>query len=324
MVRNMIVIENLNKFYEDNHVLKDINLEIPRGSIFGILGKSGSGKSTLLKCINGLENINSGSIKIDGIEISNQSKEQMRQLRKNMGMIFQQFSLVDRITVKENVALPLEVWHYDKETIKSRVEELLDIVGLLDKKDAKARDLSGGQMQRVAIARALTTDPEILLSDESTSSLDPRSTNSIVDLLKDINKKTNKTELIVTHEMDVVKSLCDYVAVIENGYIQAVGKTEDIFFNQPKSLVNLIGSNDNLVLPKKGTTIHIKYFNKPENQTLIADMARKIDENFIIVDFYKDNLKNAQINNIFINVEDNNYAVFSNYLDSNNISNNRI
>ena len=169
----MIEISNLQKCYGDIKVLRDINVEIHKEDIYGLLGVSGAGKSTLLRCINGLESYEGGSLKVNGVEVKDLNEKELREFRKNIGMIFQQFSLLERKTVYENVALPMNCWGYKKQDIDKKVKELLNLVELGDKLNSKPRELSGGQKQRVAIARALTLNPQILLCDEATSSLDP-------------------------------------------------------------------------------------------------------------------------------------------------------
>ena len=179
----MIKIKNLNKYYGDVQILKNVDIEISKGEIFGIIGHSGAGKSTLLRCINGLEDYRDGSLTVEGQEVKGLNEKEIRELRKDLGMIFQHFSLLERKTVFENVALPLECFKYPKEEIEKKVMNLLELVGLADKKDAKPRNLSGGQKQRVAIARALALEPKVLLCDEATSALDPNTTKSILALL---------------------------------------------------------------------------------------------------------------------------------------------
>ena len=187
----MIEISGLEKTWEgdDTPVLRDINLIINDGEFYAIVGRSGAGKSTLLRCINGLTDYQAGSLKVDGQEVKNLNEKQLRDLRRNIGMIFQHFSLLERATVFQNVALPMKCWGFKKEEIEKKVTELLELVGLDTRAHARPRNLSGGQKQRVAIARALTMNPKFLLSDESTSALDPKTTGSILDLLMEINEK---------------------------------------------------------------------------------------------------------------------------------------
>lgn len=234
----MIKISNVSKEYKTPYgkitALKDINLTIEKGDIFGIIGFSGAGKSTLIRCINRLEEPDSGNIIIDNLDITNLDKKQLNKSRKKIGMIFQQFNLLDSRTVFENIAFPLQIDKVPKKKIKERVEEILELVDLSDKRNAYPSQLSGGQKQRVGIARALANKPDILLSDEATSALDPLTTFSILELLKDINKKLNITIILITYELEVIKYICKNTAVIEQGKITESGKTEELFIN-PKS-----------------------------------------------------------------------------------------
>ena len=215
----MIRICEVNKHYGKTKVLNDINMHIKEGEIFGIIGHSGAGKSTLLRCINRLETYEDGSITVQDREVKNLDERELRFLRKDLGMIFQHFSLLERKTVFENVSLPLECFKYSRNEISKRVDELLSLVGIQDKKNMKPRNLSGGQKQRVAIARALALNPKVLLCDEATSALDPNTTKSILSLLQDINKKLNITIIMVTHQMEVIKQICSRVAIMENGEV---------------------------------------------------------------------------------------------------------
>ena len=234
----MIKINNLSKTFNTPYgsiqVLKDINLEIEKGDIFGIIGFSGAGKSTLVRCINRLEEPDEGKIFIEEKEITALKKSELRQARKKIGMIFQQFNLLDSRTVYDNISFSLEVAGYKKGEIKERVEEILELVELTDKRNAYPLQLSGGQKQRVGIARALANNPDVLLSDEATSALDPQTTYSILELLKNINKKLNLTIILITHELDVLRYSTNNMAVLEQGRIVEVGPTESLFLN-PKS-----------------------------------------------------------------------------------------
>lgn len=257
----MIEIKNLKKVWEDDgkSVLEDINLTIEDGDIYALVGRSGAGKSTLLRCINGLTSYQEGSLIVDGCEVRELKEKELREFRRHIGMIFQQFSLLERQTVYENVALPMQCWKYSKEEIDKKVKELLEIVGMQDKMKAKPRNLSGGQKQRVAIARALTMEPKILLCDEATSALDPKTTNSILDLLMEINKKTGITIVIVTHQMEVVRKACNKACILEQGMITDEGTVKDLFIKQPESLKRLLG-DEGKQLPDAGhnlSLIHI-------------------------------------------------------------------
>ena len=222
----MIEIKEVNKFYGQNQVLTDINLNIKDGEIFGIIGHSGAGKSTILRCINRLEDFDSGSIYVNGQDVANLDDRDLR----NLGMIFQHFSLLERKTVFENVALPMECFKYSKEEIKSRVEELLDLVGILDKKDVKPRNLSGGQKQRVAIAGILSMKPEVIIFDESTAMLDPIGRKDIIDTILKLNKEENKTILYITHYMEEAV-LADRVIVLNEGKIEFDDSPKKVFSN---------------------------------------------------------------------------------------------
>lgn len=232
----MIQIEHLNKTYvsrqgETHIALTDINLTIEDGSVFGIIGQSGAGKSTLVRCLNLLERPTSGSIIINGRDITSLSEKELREFRSSVSMVFQNFSLLQQRTALRNVMFPLELRHADKKEAEKRARELLELVGLADKCDKYPSQLSGGQQQRVAIARALVNNPSIMLCDEATSALDSMTTHSILKLLKDINEKMGVTIVLITHSLAVAELICDNVVVIDEGKIVEEGKTEDIFAN---------------------------------------------------------------------------------------------
>ena len=235
----MIKMQNVKKSFGDIEVLSNISLNINKGEVYGLIGHSGAGKSTLLRCINALEDYNDGSIIVMGKEIKSLGEKERREFRKNLGMIFQGFNLLNRKNVFQNVALPLEIWGYDKVYIKKKVNELLDIVGLSEKAKSKPSELSGGQKQRVAIARALALEPKILLCDEATSALDPKTTKDILDLLNNINKKLGITIVVVTHQMEVVKQICQRVALLQDGVLVAEGDSEEIFLKPEIALKNV-------------------------------------------------------------------------------------
>ncbi|MBC3536430.1 methionine ABC transporter ATP-binding protein [Megasphaera hominis] len=291
----MITFENITKTYGGKtHVqaLKGISLTINDGEIFGIIGKSGAGKSTLVRCINMLEKPTSGKVIIDDKELTAMSDSQLRAERKNIGMIFQHFNLLSSRTVFDNIAFPLELIGASKEVIASKVESLLELVGLTDRQYNYPSQLSGGQKQRVGIARALASDPKILLCDEATSALDPQTTQSILELLKDINKRLGITIVIITHEMAVIKAICDRVAVIEGGVIKEQGRVIDIFASPTsetmkefvKSVVNMelpqgirkLGVSDQPA-PDRDMLVRFRFKGLVTNEPLVVNIARKFN-----------------------------------------------
>ncbi|MDK6450552.1 amino acid ABC transporter ATP-binding protein [Aerococcus urinae] len=232
MVQAKVVIQNLKKSFDDNEVLKDINLEISEGEVVCIIGPSGSGKSTLLRCINRLETIDGGSVVVDGIDMSDESID-IDKARENIGMVFQQFNLFPHMTVKENITLaPLQLNKLSQEEADQKALELLDSVGLKEKADAYPNSLSGGQKQRVAIARALAMDPDLMLFDEPTSALDPEMVGDVLEVMKDLARQ-GMTMVIVTHEMGFAKEVSDRTLFMDGGYIVESGKPEDLF-NHPQ------------------------------------------------------------------------------------------
>ncbi|ADD68844.1 ABC transporter related protein [Denitrovibrio acetiphilus DSM 12809] len=236
----MIQIRNLSKSYDTLNgrvqALQDISLDIPERSIFGIIGSSGAGKSTLVRCLNMLEKPTEGKVLISEQDISTLSKTELRQKRQKISMIFQHFNLLQSRTVSGNIGFPLEIAGWDKTAIRKRVSELLPLVGLEDKADSYPSELSGGQKQRVGIARALATKPEVLLCDEATSALDPKTTSSILSILKDINQNLGLTIVIITHEMNVIKDICTHVAVLAESKCIEHGTVEEVFIS-PKTQV---------------------------------------------------------------------------------------
>ena len=231
----IIDIVNLEKRYRskntDVFALQGINLAINKGDIFGVIGKSGAGKSTLVRCINMLERPTGGSIFFEGKDMCRLSESELRAARRSMGMIFQQFNLLMQRTAEENICFPLELAGVKKDAARERARELLELVNLSDRAQSYPSQLSGGQKQRVAIARALATNPKILLCDEATSALDPSTTESILSLIKDINRRLGITAIIITHEMSVIEKICNQVAIISHGRIAETGSVEEVFFH---------------------------------------------------------------------------------------------
>jgi len=273
----LIKIKNLKKSYNNIEILKNINLKINTGEIYGLVGASGAGKSTLLRCINGLVSHDSGSLSVDGIDISTLHNNSLNLFRKNIGMVFQQFSLLERLNVFENIALPMKHSNYPKHKIHDRVLELLSLVGLDDKKDTLPRELSGGQKQRVAIARALSLNPKILLCDEATSALDPNIAKSILTLISQINKKYNMTVIVVTHQMEVVRMICDRMAFLKNGELITHGEVSDVFVNQSDALSDLIGENTLCEIPFSEINLKVIINQNNENSMIFAVLGTKIE-----------------------------------------------
>lgn len=238
--KTIISFENLSKRYEKKGqtfvALDNVTFKVNKGDVYGLIGFSGAGKSTLLRMVNALETPTEGKVFVKGVDLTSLKEGKLREVRKDIGMIFQEFNLLETKTVFDNIAIPLVLRHESKQKIKSRVEELLKFVGLEDKAKALPGELSGGQKQRVGIARALATEPEILLCDEATSALDPDTTESILNLLARVNKELNVTILFVTHTIRVVQKLCNKVAILEHGKLVENGSVIDIF-SKPKSTI---------------------------------------------------------------------------------------
>ncbi|UIR54486.1 methionine ABC transporter ATP-binding protein [Sphingobacterium sp. SRCM116780] len=293
----MIELINISKTFEVKNkftkALDQVTLRIPDGEIFGVIGTSGAGKSTLIRCVNLLEKPDEGQILIHGVELTALSHQNLIQQRRKIGMIFQHFNLLSSRTVYQNIAFPLELIGTSKQKINEKVKELLSLVGLEDKANDYPANLSGGQKQRVAIARALANDPEILLCDEATSALDPATTKSILQLLKAINKKLKLTILLITHEMEVIKTICDQVAVIDQGKLIETGTIEQIFTSPKEHLTrHFIQSSLHAELPpiyqerlkESGHPLVQIYLAESEHQTSIIkhlNQAYHLDINII-------------------------------------------
>ena len=244
----MIELKNITKTFETSsgrvEALDNVSLTVEDGEIYGIIGMSGAGKSTLVRCINMLERPTDGQVIFDGVDLGSLSEKRLREVRRKITMIFQGFNLLAQRTVLKNICYPLEIAKVPSHEAKKRAKELLELVGLSDKANSYPAQLSGGQKQRVAIARALATNPKVLLCDEATSALDPNTTRSILQLLKDINKKMNVTIVVITHEMKVIEQICNKVAVIDKSHIVEQGSVKEIFM-RPKSQIA-----KELILPK--------------------------------------------------------------------------
>jgi len=235
MTEAIIQIQDLEKRFRSKntevYALQGINLTIRKGDIFGIIGKSGAGKSTLVRCINMLERPTGGGVMFEGRDMCRLGSRDLQIARRSMGMIFQQFNLLMQRTAEENICFPLELAGVKKDAARERARELLELVNLSDRAQSYPSQLSGGQKQRVAIARALATNPKILLCDEATSALDPATTESILSLIKDINRRLGITAIIITHEMSVIEKICNQVAIISHGRIAETGSVEEVFFH---------------------------------------------------------------------------------------------
>lgn len=315
----MIEIKNVEKSFGEIKVLKDISISIEQGEIYGIIGHSGAGKSTLLRCINGLESYNEGSVNVMGQEVSSLNSSKLRSFRKDLGMIFQNFNLMQRKNVFDNVALPLEVWGYKKSDINDRVLKLLKLVGLEEKAKSKPGELSGGQKQRVAIARALALEPKILLCDEATSALDPKTTKDILVLLSKINNELGITIVVVTHQMEVIKEICQKVALIDGGEIKAEGKVEDLFLQPGKSLKKFLGEEDEEVLPGQGVNIKIFFPSDSSENALITRMARELNIDFSIVWGKLEKFRDNVLGGLVINIDHKDKDAVMKYLEDKDI-----
>ena len=273
----MIKLSNIEKIYDGAagqvHAIKGIDLTVKRGEIYGVIGLSGAGKSSLVRCINMLERPTAGSVIVEGQELTTMNDGQLRAARKNIGMIFQHFNLLSSATVYENIAFPLRLSGVSTDTIEEKVKPLLELVGLEEKRDMYPSQLSGGQKQRVGIARALASEPKVLLCDEATSALDPQTTKAILELLKDINQKLQLTIVLITHEMQVIKEICDKVAVIENGVIIEQGTVLEVFMNpQAETTKKFIGTIISHDIPEayKGLALSPE---PVENSNLVARLS---------------------------------------------------
>lgn len=309
----MIIAENLCKNYGELQVLKNIHLKIEDGDIYGLVGKSGVGKSTLLRCINGLETYQSGSLQVEGEEVSKKNGKALRLFRKQIGMVFQHFSLLERKSVRDNIALPMKCWGISGKESEKEVERLAKIVGLEDKLDVKARNLSGGQKQRVAIARALTLKPKILLCDEATSALDPKTTKDILKLLKKINQEMNITIVMVTHQMSVVREICNKVSILEKGRIVEEGDVASVFARYSKPLQNLLGETE-ITIPKDGVTLKIIIPDRKENDNLLSLIAINLGVPFSLVGGHIEQYREQKIGTFFIQIKKGYEERVKNYL----------
>ena len=315
----MIKISNLSKIYGDFKVLNGINLNVDEGEIFGIIGRSGSGKSTLLRCINGLTDFDTGEITVDDTDLSALSTDELLNFRKNIGMIFQSFSLVSRLTAYENIALPLKIRDENKKDIKDQVYEISKVIGIEDKLDSKPNMLSGGQKQRVAIARALITNPKIILSDESTSALDPETTNSILRLFRKINRELKVTIVLVSHEINLIAENCDRLIILEDGNIIDQGTPENTLLLNSEKSEHLLSRGDFAV--KNDNTCSIELFlRSPEEDIKLQSLFNEIDFETKIPWSQNYNFKNSDINMYGITVKKKNFDEMIKVLEKHQVS----
>ena len=316
--KTVIEILNVEKVFKNKksevHALRNVSLKVEKGDIFGIVGYSGAGKSTLLRLVNLLEKPTSGSVKIEGKEIINLSEKELNILRKNIGMVFQQFNLLESQTVYQNLKIPLIISGTSKNSIDKRIEELLDFVGLKDKKNSSVSKLSGGQKQRIGIARALATHPKILLCDEATSALDPKTTKSILELLKKINNEFGITILLITHEMEVVKEICNKVAVMQDGEIKEQGNIIEIFTNPQENITkNFISSVINNSIPESLKeeldlnlpVVKLTFLGEKSGQPLISEINKKFDISTKILSASVNELGNTILGVLVVQLEGN-------------------
>ncbi|MFS2110231.1 methionine ABC transporter ATP-binding protein [Sphingomonas sp. Sphisp140] len=283
----MIRLENVHKAFANGHAaLAGVDLEVSRGEVFGIIGRSGAGKSTLVRLLNGLERPSAGSVAIDGTDVASLSGEGLRTLRRRVGMIFQNFGLLSARTVFDNVALPLRIAGADKARIAERVPELLARVGLADHGAKYPAQLSGGQKQRVGIARALATGPDILLCDEATSALDPETTRSILALIADLNRELGLTIVLITHEMEVVRQVCDRVAVLHAGRVVETGSVAQVFLDPraAETRAMLDEGGDQGPIAFDGPIVRLTLRGDAILQPVLTRIARETGTDFAILD----------------------------------------
>ena len=312
----LIEIVNLNKSFQSGTdsigAVENVNLSIAKGDIFGIIGFSGAGKSTLLRCLNRLEEPDSGEVIIEDIDILKLNETEMRRQRKEIGMIFQHFNLMNQKTIYDNIAFPLKIEKWDKREIDRRVVELLQYIGLEDRAHAYPSELSGGQKQRVAIARAIANSPKVLLCDEATSALDPSTTESILNLIRDIRDKFNITVVMITHQMEVLRQICDNVAIMDHGRIVEQGDVVSIFKNpQTKISREFIGTlstpegKEEILNPDKfkGKIIRLTFVEHTHNKPIISQLIKNFDLDVNIISGNINQLKSEKVGNLIIEID---------------------
>ncbi|WP_058486675.1 methionine ABC transporter ATP-binding protein [Defluviitalea phaphyphila] len=310
----MIEVKGLYKEFRDKgnivKALKNINITIEKGDIFGIIGLSGAGKSTLVRCINRLEEPTKGKVLIKGQDVMDLNASQLRELRKKIGMIFQHFNLLNSRSVAENISYPLEISKVPKEEREKRIDELLKLVELEDKKNSYPSQLSGGQKQRVGIARALANHPDVLLCDEATSALDPKTTQSILKLLKKINEKLGLTIVIITHEMEVIKQICNKVAVMENGEIVESGMVSKVFAHPKNEITKNFVKNIGHDIPEElfkelgfKKLVRLNFEGSGASNPILSKMIKKYDIDANILFGGIDHLQNNLVGNLIVELK---------------------
>lgn len=329
----VIQLKNVSKIYNRNgtetEALKNVSLQVNKGDIFGVIGFSGAGKSTLIRLVNFLEKPTSGKVFIDGNDLSTYPMNELRVLRKNIGMIFQHFNLLNSKTIYQNIAIPLILAKENKKVIKERVMELLQFVGLEEKAASYPNELSGGQKQRIGIARALATNPSILLCDEATSALDPQTTNSILQLLQRINEEYKITIMIITHEMSIIQKICNRVSVMENGKVIEEGNVLDVFGNpEHASTKNFVRTIIQVELPN---SIRKKIVPIPDSRlfkidftdqanTVINDLILKFDVRVNIIYATMNEIKDDTVGHMIIQLAGNSINEAISFLQSMDIN----
>lgn len=307
----MVELKNIEKIYPNGfHALKNINLRVESGEIYGIIGFSGAGKSTLIRIINLLENPSSGEVIVNGKNLASLSAKELRTERQKIGMIFQHFNLLTSKNVFENVAFALEIAGWERSAIKARVAELLDLVDLSEKAKSYPSQLSGGQKQRVAIARALANHPHLLLCDEATSALDTKTTKSILSLLKSIQSRLNLTIILITHQIDVIRAICDKMCVISNGKIVESGAIEDIFIapqnDITKELIAFLppAKDENLMrlFEDKSDIYRIIFTGSDAHKPLISQMVREFGVDVNILSGSIDEVQSTELGHLVIKI----------------------
>ena len=326
----MIRLEHVTKTFKtkdgDVHAVKDVSLEIPDGTIYGIIGFSGAGKSTLVRCMNLLEVPDDGKVFFDGKNLMELGASELRAQRRKMGMIFQHFNLMPSKTIFENIALPLRMEKKDKKEIEKKVLELLELIDLVEREDSYPSQLSGGQKQRVAIARALANDPKVLLCDEATSALDPQTTQSILRLLKKVNQEMGITIVVITHEMLVVKEICDQVAVMDAGRVVEKGDLVPIFVNPIQEMTrNFIATTDNTnrvyemlaehhpltTLQADQQLVRLQYSQDTTSEPILSEISRKFGVDTSIIFANVEVIKDKPIGSLVTILEGDNASVRS-------------